>query len=278
MKVRYLAESALYSIRESFDTYLPLFAEETNKPLVDKLKEVLETDTIFRDTKYSFPDEPLSPSKASADEMNSIIAVFGSMKDLPNAVAMDERLWAGIAIDLCWSYVRERWDIAALFATNDASVRNKVLDHFFYKQGPRRSFTRNAISRLWWLGKLTYDEGHADPYHRTRVVTADLGYVVDLLERNFSNNQRISAEFVDAVEAARAEVAPNGGVIVRPELRMLCKYLNMLGGVYVLDSLPEGMIYSKIHDKAVEIARHKGDPEPSAADMDDEPPEDDDEL
>ena len=59
---------------------------------------------------------------------------------------------------------------------------------------------------------------------------------------------------------------------------MLCKYLNMLGGVYVLDSLPEGMIYSKIHDKAVEIARHKGDPEPSAADMDDEPPEDDDEL
>ena len=118
MKVRYLAESALYSISESFDTYLPLFAEETNKPLVDKLKEVLETDTIFRDTKYTFPDEPLSPSKASEDEMNSIIAVFGSMKDLPNAVAMDERLWAGIAIDLCWSYVRERWDIAALFAGN----------------------------------------------------------------------------------------------------------------------------------------------------------------
>ncbi len=278
MKVRYLAESALYSISESFDTYLPLFAEETNKPLVDKLKEVLETDTIFRDTKYTFPDEPLNPSKASADEMNSIIAVFGSMKDLPNAVAMDERLWAGLAIDLCWDYVRKRWDIAELFEKGDGSVKNKVLDHFFYKQGPRRSFTRNAISRLWWLGKLTYDEGHSDPYHRTRVVTADLGYVVDLLERNFSNNPRISAEFVDAVEAARAEVAPNGGVIVRPELRMLCKYLNMLGGVYVLDNLPEGMIYSKIHDKAVEIARHKGDPEPNAADMDDEPPEDDDEL
>ena len=278
MKARYLTENALETLKHSIDAYLPLFKEETNAALVEKLKADLETDTIFRDTKYVFPDAPLSASKASADEMASIEAVFGSMKDLPNAVAMDERLWAGLAIDICWDYVRKRWDIAELFETNDDSVKNKVLDHFFYMQGPRRSFTRNAISRLWWLGKLTYDEGHADPYHRTRVVTADLGYVVDLLERNFSNNSRISAEFVDAVEAARAEVAPKGGVIVRPELRMLCKYLNMLGGVYVLDSLPEGMIYSKIHDKAVEIARHKGDPEPSAADMDDEPPEDDDEL
>ena len=278
MKARYLTENALETLKHSIDTYLPLFKEETNAALVEKLKADLETDTIFRDTKYVFPDAPLSASKASADEMASIEAVFGSMKDLPNAVAMDERLWAGLAIDICWDYVRKRWDIAELFEANDDSVKNKVLDHFFYMQGPRRSFTRNAISRLWWLGRLTYDEGHADPYHRTRVVTADLGYVVDLLERNFSNNQRISAEFVDAVEAARAEVAPNGGVIVRPELRMLCKYLNMLGGVYVLDSLPEGMIYSKIHDKAVEIARHKGDPEPNVSDMDGEPTEDDDEL
>ena len=275
MKVRYLTESALYTLKESFDTFLPFFAEDTNQPLVEKLKQTLETDMIFRDTKYTFPDEPLNPSKASNDEMDSIISVFGSMKELPNAVAMDERLWAGLAIDLCWSYVRERWDIAALFDKGDDSVKNKVLDHFFYKQGPRRSFTRNAISRLWWLGKLTYDETHDDPYHRTRVVTADLGYVVDLLERNFSNNPRISAEFVDAVEAARAEVSSRDGVIMRPELRILCKYLNMLGGVYILDNLPEGMIFQKIHDKAVSIARHKGDPAPETDEDEDDEEESD---
>ena len=276
MKARYLTEIALETLKRSIDVYLPLFAEETKDALVEKLKADLETDTIFRDTKYVFPDAPLSASKVSADEMESIEAVFGAMKDLPNAVAMDERLWAGIAIDICWDYVRKRWDIAELFEKDDDSVKNKVLDHFFYMQGPRRSFTRNAISRLWWLGRLTYDEGHEDPYHRTRVVTADLGYVVDLLERNFSNNPRISAEFVDAVEAARAEVGADGGIIARPELRILCKYLNMLGGVYILDSLPEGMIFQKIHDKAVEIARHKGDPAP--ADADSEPSEDDDEI
>ena len=141
MKARYLTENALETLKHSIDAYLPLFKEETNAALVEKLKADLETDTIFRDTKYVFPDAPLSASKASADEMASIEAVFGSMKDLPNAVAMDERLWAGLAIDICWDYVRKRWDIAELFETNDDSVKNKVLDHFFYMQGPRRSFT-----------------------------------------------------------------------------------------------------------------------------------------
>ena len=259
MKVRYLSERALNTLKSSLDAYLPYFAEETNAALIAKLKGDLETDEIFRDTNYVFPDEELSASKESDAELGSIKAVYGAMKDLPSAVAMDERLWAGIAIDLCWSYVRKRWDIPAMFADKDKSLQNKVHEHFFFMHNPRRSFTRNAISRLWWLGSLTYDEKNLeDPYRRTKIVTADLGYVVDLLERNFSNNRRISFEFVDAVEVARAEVEDEGKVILRPELRILCKYLNMLGGVYILDSMPDGMIFTKIHDKALEIARQKG--------------------
>ncbi len=263
MKVRYLSERALNTLKSSLDAYLPYFAEETNAALIAKLKEDLETDEIFRDTNYVFPDEELSSSKESDAELGSIKEVYGAMKDLPSAVAMDERLWAGIAIDLGWKYVRERWDIQAMFAQKDKSLKNKIHEHFFFMHNPRRSFTRNAISRLWWLGSLTYDEKNLeDPYRRTRVVTADLGYVVDLLERNFSNNRRISSEFVDAVEAAREKVKAEGKVILRPELRILCKYLNMLGGVYILDSMPEGKIYQKIYDKALEIARRKGSTAP----------------
>ena len=263
MKARYLSESALNTLKSSLDAYLPYFAEETNSSLVAKLKADLETEEIFRDTNHVFPDGELSPSKESAAELDSIKAVYGAMKDLPSAVAMDERLWAGIAIDLCWNYVRKRWDIPTMFADKDKSLQNKVHEHFFFMHNPRRSFTRNAISRLWWLGSLTYDEKNLeDPYRRTKIVTADLGYVVDLLERNFSNNRRISFEFVDAVEVARAEVEDEGKVILRPELRILCKYLNMLGGVYILDSMPEGKIYQKIYDKALEIARQKGSTAP----------------
>ena len=104
---------------------------------------------------------------------------------------------------------------------------------------------------------------------RTPIEVAD----DDILDADYTENLK---EIDDAVEAARAEVDAAGGVIARPELRILCKYLNMLGGVYILDSLPEGMIFQKIHDKAVEIARHKDDPAPDAAE--DEPAGDDDEI
>lgn len=253
MKVRYLTETALSALKSNLKEYEPYFQEDTNDSLIAKLKENLGTEVIFKDTPYFFPDEKLPYSKDSDDELYAIQLVFKTMKELPAAVAMDERLWAGIAIDLAWEYVLKRWD-------------GKISEHFFFMHNPRRSFTRHAISRLWWLGKLTYDETLDDPYRRTRIVTKDLGYVVDLLERNFSNNRRISAEFVDAVEEARAVVQHCGAVILRPELRILCKYLNMLGGVYILDALPQGMIKRKIFEKAVKIARMKGAAEPEVED------------
>ena len=270
MKVRYLTEVALEAIKRSPDDFLPCFSEETNAALVALLRERVGTDEIFRETTYVFPDAPLPVAREGASELEAVRAVFSAMKDLPPAVAMDERLWSGIAIDLCWNYLRKRWGIDELFASGDNGVKAAVLEHFFFMHNPRRSFTRNAISRLWWLGKLTYDESLADPFRRTGVVMQDLGYVVDLLERNFSNNPRITREFMDAVESARAEVAEKNLVILRPELRALCKYLNMLGGVYILDTMPEGGIYAKTRTKAISLARDS-----SRKPVDDEKVEDD---
>jgi hypothetical protein len=52
----------------------------------------------------------------------------------------------------------------------------------------------------------------------------------------------------------------------------------MLGGVYILDSMPEGGIFKKIHDKAVAIARQKGAKSPVAEGDDDEEVSSDDEA
>lgn len=273
MKVRYISEQALAALKAGWKDFVPLFAEETNQPLIDALAERLNGASVLRETNYVFPDQPLLESKGSADELKNIEAVFDAMKDLPAAVAMDERLWAGIAIDLCWSYIRRRWDIEEMFATQNEAVGTKIAEHVLFMHNPRRSFTRHAISRLWWLGKLTYDETEPDPYRRTRIVTEDLGYVVDLFERNFSNNPNIAWQFVDAVEAAREAVRAEGKVILRGELRTLCKYLNMLGGVYILDAMPNTVIFEKIKTKAIAIARDgrvKAVEDPEEEDGDDE--------
>ena len=54
--------------------------------------------------------------------------------------------------------------------------------------------------------------------------------------------------FLKAIMQAEAE----GHKINTDTVAELAKYLNLLGGVYILDCLPYETIYKKIYDKAIE--------------------------
>jgi len=70
-----------------------------------------------------------------------------------------------------------------------------------------------------------------------------------ILERNTSNNLMITRAFISALLTAREEGCP----INTDTVGELSKYLNLLGGTYILDFLPESKIYDKILDKARSI-------------------------
>ena len=273
MKAKFITENALVHLKDNLQTLAPLFREPTNDALCAALEEAddLKGKPLFKETQWELPPEPLIESKECADELANVRTLYLGLKDIPPAIAMDERLWAGLALAHYWSYVRVRWEIAETLKHSRKKGVARILEHFAFAHNPRRSFTRNAISRLWWLGRMTYDESLADPFSRTRVVMQDLGYIIDLLERNFSNNPYISRQFIDAVESARREVAPSGCVILRSELRTLCKHLNMIGGVYILDATAPNAIYGKIRAKALAIARLPGEKPVEETEPDEQP-------
>ena len=70
-----------------------------------------------------------------------------------------------------------------------------------------------------------------------------------ILERNTSNNPSIIQPFLSAIIEARAQGLPIDTNIVGE----LAKYLNLLGGIYILDCLPEQRIHDKIIARANEI-------------------------
>ena len=109
--------------------------------------------------------------------------------------------------------------------------------------------TRNAMSRLWWIGRLTYDEKRTDPWELTRFICESSDYIMHALERNTSNNPAIIRPFLSAIIDAKA----NGLAINTDRFGDLAKYLNLLGGIYILDCLPEQRIYDKIYARAIEI-------------------------
>lgn len=243
MKVRFLSDLALSTLRENLPNYTRFFKERSNATLLNHLRNVIQEEPL-KDTNYTLPDSThLESSKESEKELEAVQQLYLPLKDLPHAIACDERLWAGLCIDHFWTYTRERWE----FDKNISA--GKVSDHFLFMGQSKKAYTRNAIARLWWLGDLTYDEGRSNPFEITGFILKDTDYVVNLLERTFSSNRNIFREFVVAVEKARSE----GHKVERQEIRSLCKYLNLLGGVYILDALPEGMIFEKIYNKAIAL-------------------------
>ena len=154
-------------------------------------------------------------------------------------------MWAGLCLGPFWDYVKYRWDI------NKKCTVGNVQQHFFFGFGARRSLTRNALSRLWWIGRLTYDEKRSDPWELTKFVCESSDYIMHILERNTSNNPSIIRPFLSAIIEAKAQGLPIDTNIVGE----LAKYLNLLGGIYILDCLPEQRIHDKMLAKANEICK-----------------------
>lgn len=241
MKIQFISYDNIDIIKSSLNDWIGHFRDNSSDWLKDELNNPLFMDTKFED----IPDFSLdmSADKPFQTEANNVEQVYNNLKFLSDSQATDERLWAGLCIGPFWNYVKYRWDI------DNKCTESNILQHFFFGFGARRSLTRNALSRLWWIGRLTYDSNRSDPWELTKFVCESSDYIMHILERNTSNNPSIIRPFLNAIIVARENGLPIDTNIVGE----LAKYLNLLGGIYILDCLPEQRIYDKILAKAYEI-------------------------
>ena len=50
---------------------------------------------------------------------------------------------------------------------------NKCKIQVLFAQSKRRSLVRNPLSRLWWIGKYTYDEQYENPFELLKYFRTD---------------------------------------------------------------------------------------------------------
>lgn len=243
MKLQFVSYDNLDNIKSNLNAWVDNFKLNSS----DWLQEELGN-SLFSDTKFpEIPDFTLdmSADKPFQTEAENAKRVYGNLTFLSDSQASDERFWASLCLGPFWDYVKYRWDI------NKKCTVGNVHQHFFFGFGPRRSLTRNALSRLWWIGRLTYDKNRADPWELTKFVCESADHIMHILERNTSNNPSIIRPFLSAILDARAQ----GLLIDTNIVGDLAKYLNLLGGIYILDCLPEQRIYNKTLAKAKEICK-----------------------
>ena len=245
MKLQFVSYDNLDAIKSNLSSWTDNFKLDSSKWLEDELAV-----SLFSDTKYGdIPDFTLdmSEEKPFFTEATNAKKVYENLKFLSDSQASDERLWAGLCLGPFWKYVQYRWDICK------KATAGNIEQHFLFGFGARRSLTRNALSRLWWIGRLTYDETREDHYELTKFVCENSDYIMHILERNTSNNPMIIRAFLNAVLDARK----NGLNINTDTVGELAKYLNLLGGIYILDCLPPERIYAKTYAKAQELSEVK---------------------
>ena len=241
MKLQYVTHDNIDVIKSN----LPSWAENFKADSSEWLNSELDSPLLV-DSKYgNIPDFSLdmSAEKPFLTEAENAIRVYGNLRFLSDSQASDERIWAGLCLGPFWGYVKYRWDI------NQKCTVSNIQQHFLFGFGPRRSLTRNALSRLWWIGRLTYDKTRTDPWEFTKLVCENSDYIMHILERNTSNNPAIIRPFLSAVIEARNQGMP----VDTNTVGELAKYLNLLGGIYILDCLPEKRIYDKILARASEL-------------------------
>ena len=244
MNLQFISWDDLNAIKENLDQYVSKFALPSNAWIEEELGH-----SPFLNTKYPMPDIHLDMSqpvdKAHLTDAANVQEVYGKLSFISDSQASDERLWAGMCLGPFYEYTQYRWKIAKKCTKQDIKA------HYFFGFGARRSLSRNALARLWWIGRLTYDDSRPDPYELTKFVCENADHALHIIERNTSNSPTIIRAFVSAILAARTE----GLNINTDTVGELSKYLNLLGGTYILDCLPYDTIYNKILAKARELAK-----------------------
>lgn len=237
MKLHFLKGDALETLRGNINKNLKNYTNPTN----EWVYEYFQDQSPFIEYKMPVADFALNMSSDRPEEtdIENIKIIYSNMKTLTETQATDERLWSGLAHGMFWEYMQYRW---SKNKPSEVEIKNR----FFFGQSKRRSLIRNTISRLWWIGKLTYDENRKNPFELTEYLHNDFTTKILLL---FSSNYSSNPIIVRSLLSSFLEFEKKGIIISRKTFNEVIKYLNVLGGTYILDYLEEEELRNKIINK-----------------------------
>ncbi|MBQ6654343.1 MAG: hypothetical protein IJM79_02340 [Erysipelotrichaceae bacterium] len=233
MKISYLTEDGLNTVRQN----LKLVYKEVVKNGRCSISELFKDSSMVKYSALGCEDFSLDMSqpagKESLTDIENIQRVYEHLKFLSDSQASDERIWAAMALNDYLEYMRYRWP-----AEDIKDVNNRYL----FGYSVQRSLFRNGMARLWWIGRFTFDDKRQDPYELTEFLCSEQDFIESLCGRNIFNNPDVGQTVIAALCDAK-----NAGIEVnREKVRNVAKYLNMLGGTYILDCLSVEDIKAKV--------------------------------
>lgn len=236
MKLQAMRPDALDALKSSLDdTYKHYFTQDTN----DWIRDVVQTEP-FMDLGIA-PEIPLVPLDTGLQlgevDLRNCIAVHSTLKNMDEATASQEVLWAGLCHGPYYSYVRQRWAMTPSALRGTTHESSNVKSRFFMSDH-RKGMFRNTLSKYWWVGHLLHDPIAGDPYHKLWIL-GPMSFYTKVNEIFGSNNFSFSPTVLDGIVNMFGYYNAAGRPVnAITELRPALQRLNLLGGTVLLDALP----------------------------------------
>ncbi|UBH15782.1 DUF6339 family protein [Macrococcus armenti] len=222
--IKYVTEETVVNLKANFEDFSTGFITEDNAKVREYINEanILEGNVMF-----DYQPLLIEGDYKDTDGKNVEI-LYESLKHITPVQASQEKFWVGMA----FSYYRDYIDYR-LKKDLDKGNKKRVQSALVYVNGMRRSLFVNMLSRLWWVGYLTYDETREDPYALTKFFCENdfSARAVVFFSSNFTTNKNLGLGILSALYKLKEQ----GVEIKRSHFVEANRYLNLLGGVAVLD-------------------------------------------
>jgi hypothetical protein len=186
----------------------------------------------------------MSYEKPSDSDFENIKRFYLAFKQLKDNQADEEILWAGLChITPFKEYVKYRWD---------CKDENIILKRYFF--GSDRPKFNNALARLWWYGRMTYEENSKNPFELTEYICENLttkGYLT--ITFAFSNNERLCRVYFMTM----MDFEKKNKLTVK-EYEKVRRYINLLGGKILIDSLDDKYFSEIIKKYLNKLVQNRG--------------------
>jgi Family of unknown function (DUF6339) len=183
------------------------------------------------------PLELEEPEAQDKKDLENAIRVHKALRQLTPVPARDPRVWTRLCHVEGWTYMRKRWDLERTKDDFEQGVRF-ITQRYFVAQSESRALLRNGIARLWWTAHLTHDPNRDNSYELTGVLFSTLDITQTILERSMGRAPVVLTGFLEFL-LRNKDTLLTGGDTNRFRIRRLAKFLNMYGGVCLLDCMTQ---------------------------------------
>lgn len=244
MKLHFMNEDSLNFLKGNIETFLPHYQGDNQWVEQVCSERGLTPFSTFKEEVPTF-ELNMTHEKPERSDYENVKILYLGLKNITDSQATDERFWAGLAHSDFWDFMMYRSKLS-----EGTSRINNIETNFFFMRGRKRSLFRHVLARLWWVGRLTYEEGAENPFAALEFLKVDFGTkVFSLFSSNFTNNPLITRSILKAI----AKIEEDYGKITRDSFLELLRYVNLLGGIIILDYLTEEELIDKIVKHYLEL-------------------------